>query len=352
MGCKKPMIRIENMEKWNVAADGHRYHPARIEQPDSIYNRIEELKSHPNYKYTIIPCRKCMGCRLDYSKNWANRGYLEAKQNGGKHNYFVTLTYSDDHLEIPDFIETEDGITYPRPTGDNVDDWKGILKKEHFTKFIHDLRQIMKRDYNHEGFKFMGCGEYGGKGERPHYHFILFGIPLPPETFYNSRIINHEYYFQNTIIERCWKYGISNITTSSWNTIAYVCRYITKKINGNQSEYEYAEKGQIKEFFRMSRGIGKDYYENHKEEIYQNDEITIHTKTGATNIKPPSYFDKLYEKENNKRIEELKQKRLHRKRINDKILDEKTSIDRLSRLAIEERSLDEKHKKLIRRLEI
>lgn len=44
-----------------------------------------------------IPCGKCVGCRLDYSRTWADRCVLEGKSF--EHNWFVTLTYDDVNLE-------------------------------------------------------------------------------------------------------------------------------------------------------------------------------------------------------------------------------------------------------------
>lgn len=344
MPCYHPLLRIENEHMYATAIDGHKYHPARIEKPDDINQRLEDLKNTPFYKKTIIPCRKCIGCRLDYSREWANRGYLEAKKSDN--NYFVTLTYDDNYIYIPDTFISKNGITYTK-----TDDWNGTLIKDHFSKFIHDLRQIMDREQNHKGFKFLGCGEYGGKTNRPHYHVILFNIPLPSDTFYNSRLINKEFYFQNKYIERSWRYGISNITTATWSTIAYVSRYVTKKIYGTQAEEEYSSKGQIPEFIRMSKGIGRDYYENEKSNIYKNDEIIIKNRQGVHSTIPPKYFDKLYEKENPEKFNEIKNKR--KKEIKDinKIKDKTFSMGRLEHLEIEERTHEEKHKKLKRHLE-
>ena len=44
----------------------------------------------------LVPCGHCVGCRLDYSRVWAERCVHEASKY--EHNYFLTLTYDDDHL--------------------------------------------------------------------------------------------------------------------------------------------------------------------------------------------------------------------------------------------------------------
>ena len=356
MPCYSPLIRIEDKKKWTKASDGHLYHPAKIqaasrllgeqlEDVDRINQDIKRILGS-NYNYTTIPCGNCIGCRLDYSREWANRGYLEAKC--WEQNWFVTLTYDEDHITIPDEVISDAGITYTQE-----EDWIGTLVPEELTAFMKSLRQIMKREHKQDNIRFMACGEYGSDGERPHYHVILFNCNLPIETFYNSRIINNETYWQNTIIERAWKKGISNISEANWNNIAYTARYITKKINGKMSDELYKEKGQEKEFFRVSRmpGIGQIYYDQHKDEIYKRDEIIIKNRQGIISSKPPAYFDKLYEAEypeNFKRIRENRRKRMR----NENLLKDTTySYGRLDNLEVEARSKEEKTQKLVRTFE-
>jgi hypothetical protein len=351
MPCYSPLIRIEDTSKWLKATDGHYYHPAKIQKASNILGeRLEDMDEKTEnilwkYGYTPIPCGNCIGCRLDYSREWANRGYLEAKC--WEQNYFVTLTYDDEHLTKLDFTEDDQGFTYSDP------EWNGTLVPKDFTQFIKSLRQIMKRDYNEEGIRFMGCGEYGEEGERPHYHLIFFNLNLPVETFYSPKIKNGNTYWQNKIIERAWDKGISNISDATWNTIAYTARYITKKINGKTSSQHYAELGQRKEFFRVSRmpGIGYPYYEKYKDEIYKNDNIIIKNKEGAIASKPPKYFDKLYEQENPEKFRKIKIKRSKQARNSARIKDTTHNYGRLKELEIEAISKSDQTSSLKRNLE-
>ena len=115
---------------------------------------LEELDAVP------VPCGRCIGCRLDYSRVWAERCVHEASQY--ENNWFLTLTYDDDHLPIG-----KKGI----PT----------LIKDEVSSFMKRLRTKMKREYGVDGIRFFACGEYGTNGERvlhPHYHIILFNCPL------------------------------------------------------------------------------------------------------------------------------------------------------------------------------
>lgn len=218
-------------------------------------------------------------------------------------------------------------------------------------------------EYNNiqkEDIRFMGCGEYGEQRERPHYHIIFFNLNLPVESFYNTRIINKNTYWQNKIIEKCWDKGISNVSSVTWNNIAYTARYITKKINGSMAHEEYKvdkETGEAidkeKEFFRTSRnpGIGAYYFENNVEKIYDNDEIIIKNRAGTVSSKPPKYFDRLLEKDNPEQLKAIKKERRKRQRDNIKAKQETTSNTQLEQLAIEERTLTNKTLKLIRELE-
>lgn len=350
MPCYHPMIRYEDRTRDKIKAkDGHRYYKAIIEgtDPVALPFELERISKNPMYHNPmVIPCGKCIGCRLDYSREWANRGYLESLN--WKQNWFVTLTYDEEHLIIPEEIESEEGITYTK-----TDEWKGTLVPEHLTQFIKNLRQIMKRDHNEEGIRFIACGEYGDQGERPHYHAILFNLNLPIEDLYEPRIINKEVYYRSHIIERAWNKGISNISECTWNTIAYTTRYITKKINGKDSGEIYAEKGQEKEFLRVSRmpGIGQKYFEDNWQKIYKNDEIIIKNKEGVISSKPPKYYDDLLEQKDPKLYQHIKAKRRREQKWSELVTDQKSSLSRLEQKLIDERTNEEKHLKLIREFE-
>ena len=344
IACYKPLIRIEDLTRWEISkSDGHKYHPAKIVgcSDDVISNElfITQDGTGINKKYQLIQCGKCIGCRLDYSRDWATRGYLEMMNS--KNNYFVTLTYDNEHLPVPKQMTIE-------KTGEIITewdmkrfgiDWNGTLVKKDIEQFMDTLRHKMARDpYNHRGIRYCLCGEYGELNRRPHYHIILFNCPLPIESFYCPRLKWEEaIYYQNTIIEECWTKGISNITQCSWNTIAYVARYITKKQYGEHSQEHYARLGQIPEFMQMSLkpAIGWYYYEQHKDKIYEQDSIIIKNRTGIQAVKPPKYFDKLYEKENPKHMEEIKAKRRVETIRNLKTKAQTTSLSQWEQLEVE-----------------
>lgn len=345
MPCYKPLIRSEYRNQLYLNKNGkisrraHVYSLRDFEEHLNIRG-YENVHDYPeeNIRRQLIPCGQCIGCRLEYSRQWANRGYLESLLHD--ENWFITLTYNDEKIYIPDFMKTSEGKIYY-----NDGSWKGCLRPRDLQLFFKRLRTKIGK------FSYMACGEYGSEGERPHYHAILFGAHFEPDTMYNAKIINHEFYYQNRIIEECWteeqgrgktgeSLGFSNISNATWNNIAYTARYITKKINGIYSEDQYCSKGQIKEFLRTSRkpAIGKEYFNLHQDEIYEKDEIIISNKNGVQKTRPPRYFDKLYEEKDIDDMDWLKRKRQLTAKEKQKVKDRTTSLTRKEQLEVEERS--------------
>lgn len=249
-----------------------------------------------------IPCGQCIGCRLDYSRQWADRCMLEAKN--WKHNYFVTLTLDDNNLVIGD-------KGYP------------TLKMKDMTDFLKRLRRHYEYTYQHTGIRYLGCGEYGTTTARPHYHLLLFNCPIKDLKKYSQS--EYGILYNSDTFTKIWKKGHVVIGAVSWRTAAYVARYNLKKQKMQIKEW-YEEKGMEPETIRMSRcpGIGGYYYEMHKETIYETDEIFIPGKDGQTERRtPPKYFDKLYNKDNPKHMQKIKVKRAYNAELKqDKLLDE------------------------------
>ena len=104
----------------------------------------------------------------------------------------------------------------------------------------------------------------------------------------------------------------------------------------------------------MSRdpGIGKPYYDLHKEEIYKDDRIMISNLSGVHYEKPPKYFDDLFKEEYPERWKEIQQNREREGRNAQRNSASETSLFRRDQLKIEERSKEEQTKALIRAMEI
>lgn len=242
-----------------------------------------------DFSYTPVPCGCCLGCRLDYSKQWAARCMLEAEQ--WKDNYFITLTYDDNNLPIGSY-------------------GNATLIPDDFTNFIKRLRKFYVEKGLSDNVRIFGCGEYGDMSFRPHYHIILFNCPIPDLStnfpyFENGKeyITQHFYngviYYYSDIIHNLWKKGNILIGRCEWQSCAYVARYVVKKIKGVNSDV-YKKLGVVPEFVRMSRrpGIAYQYFVDHKDEIYEFDNIIVQDLKAPKVITPPRYYDNMLKLEN------------------------------------------------------
>ena len=349
MTCYSPLVRIEYPHRKVTAKDGHEYNYARIISTDE-YENWNKIKN-PLEKVTRIPCGKCIGCRLEYSRQWAIRNVYESRC--WSNNWFVTLTYDQEHLYIPDQICDENtGVIYENPKDGS---WKGCLVPKDATKFIKDLRRYFKYHYNHDNIRFYYCGEYGETGQRPHFHFLLYNLPIAANEL-KFKFVNEEFQpiYECPLIEKIWKKGLVAIGEVSFSSCAYVARYITKKQTGEIASEEYAKKGQIPEYVQMSRmpGIGRDYYEANKEQIYENDSVIMNScKGNILTLKPPRYYDKLYDIEYPEKMEQIKEKRKTAGERAEKLRQSKTTASIKEQMHINEKTKYLKSKQLIRDLD-
>lgn len=307
MGCMMPNIRIADM---SPTRHGEKSRTIRIiynktMDPDGI-EKIQEGIKYSNslgfdYETQMVPCGVCPTCRLEQSKEWAMRCMMEA--GDWENNWFITLTYDDEHKPYDEQRTSKKGITY-----EDDGTWNGYLEKKDFSGFMKRLREKWSREYDHEGIRFFACGEYGGKTKRPHYHAIIFNLPIEPKELKIVKVTqNGDVLYTHPEIERLWGKGIISLGAVTLESAAYVARYSMKKRTGKHADDWYAQQGQTPEFTLMSRrpGIARNYYERKKEEMYQNDEIQI----GKMKRHPPRYFDKLYDIDYPSDMEKVREQR-------------------------------------------
>lgn len=244
-----------------------------------------------------IACKSCVGCRLYYSQDWGIRCTHEAQMH--EDNMFLTITYNEDHL--------------PQ---------NGTLVKKDMQNFFNYLGKFLRRKGLPSKFRYLYCGEYGDKNQRPHYHAIIFGIDMPDkEVHKNSR--GHLLY-TSEMLSQVWGKGYVYIGSVSYQSACYVSRYALKKINGPQSQEHYAvldDDGVVitqkpKEFAHTSNkkphkeaiggGLGTLWFEEFNQYVYPIDRITMNGKE----MTPPVYYDKLLKRFNPELFEEVKSKRL------------------------------------------
>lgn len=240
-----------------------------------------------------IPCGRCIGCRLERSRQWAVRCVHEASLYAD--NCFITLTYNDENL----------------PADKSV----SVVA---FQKFIKRLR----KKYG-SGVRYFHCGEYGSELERPHYHACLFNFDFPDKVLWSIR--DNVRLYRSKDLESLWPFGFSTIGDVTFESAAYVARYIVKKINGAMADEHY--KGRKPEYITMSRrpGIGSGWFKKWKSDVFPEDHVIVRGRE----CKPARYYDELFHLTNPKEYDLIKGVRERRAR-------EKPDENRPNRLAVRE----------------
>lgn len=208
-----------------------------------------------------VACGQCMGCRLEYSRVWAVRCSHEASLY--EDNCFVTLTYSDDTLPF-----------------------NGSLVKADFVGFHKRLRDRV----GYGRFRFYACGEYGETTNRPHYHAILFNYDFPDKQLFTTSRSGHRLY-TSEFLNDVWGFGHCQIGSVSFDSAAYVARYVTKKVTGPLAADHYA--GREPEFSDMSRrpGIGSAWLKKFTSDVYPSDNVVVN----GVRCRPPRFYDNCFE---------------------------------------------------------
>lgn len=287
-----------------------------------------------------IPCGQCVGCRLDYSRQWANRCLMELEYHA--ESWFITLTYDDDHVPWTECTHPETGEIIEHQT----------LVKKDFQDFMKRLRKNYSVKYpDAEKLRFYACGEYGSQTFRPHFHAIIFGLHLDDLVPYGTNAQGDPLY-NSQFISECWhNNGYAVIGQVTWETCAYVARYIMKKLKGDAAEF-YELNNITPEFTLMSRrpGIAYQWYEDHPD-IYSYDLISLKTPKGGKLIKPPRYFDRLYDVTYPSDMARIKEARKSFAKQDTLAKLRKTSYNYLEMLAAEEEHKKASVKSLQRRLD-
>lgn len=215
-----------------------------------------------------VSCGRCIGCRLERSRQWAIRCMHESSLYS--RNCFLTLTYNPKSL--------------PKD---------GSLQLRHFQLFLKRLR----KKYG-SGIRFFHCGEYGENNFRPHYHAIIFNFDFNDKVLFQDR--EGLKLFTSESLNNLWSdpdtgesYGFCTIGSVTFESAAYVARYITKKITGDKAHEHY--QGKKPEYITMSRrpGIGKGWFDKYKTDCYPSD-FLVHRDM---KMLPPKFYDKLFERE-------------------------------------------------------
>lgn len=225
--------------------------PNYIKIPESnlrIFNKSQ--------RFLTVPCGKCDECRVNHAKEWAVRCMCEYASNTDdvkKRCWFITFTY--DNLHNP-----------------------GKLNPRDMTLFFKRLR----KQYPDYKIKYFYCGEYGSRTFRPHYHAIIYNLPLDDLVKYKQNFAN-DMLFISDKLTKIWGNGFVVVGALTLQSANYTARYSLKKNNTDC-------------FIRVSHGFGKNYFYQNMKDIVENGFLTVSSNKSIVKASIPKYFLKLYRK--------------------------------------------------------
>lgn len=270
--CTEPLYAIRLKTEYD-----NKFQRFKIRTPIKVLCAVREIGKDTSklnynrdvYDLLMISCGQCMQCRLQRVKQRAVMSICESLEH--TENSFVTLTFG--YPQTYSYYRHKVGLShYLAKKKAHFHEWS--LDVETFQKFMKRLRNwyynyqlcnhllslgrsdlipsnyplvthvrlpflersFLLKDFRPNKIRCMHCGEYGDQHQRPHHHCILFGFQFPDlkEIYENGKK-----YYTSDILSHLWTFGIHRIGECSYNSCAYVSRYVTKKVNGNNQEQYY-----------------------------------------------------------------------------------------------------------------
>lgn len=242
------------------------------ENPQKVYNKYID-------DYVYVPCGKCNICKNTRAAKYTS--LLERERLQHRYSFFVTLTYSDEHLPVLSTAGYDDSnlrsdintIFYPSRSHDcfcipftelfprepdKFEAWS-FYDIQFFLKFLRspqykglpyasktDVQLFLKRlnkyirdnvTYKYKNFRYFIVSEYGSTTFRPHFHAIFYVD--------DDRLAER---FADCV-STCWKYGINDTQPIENSACGYVAQYLNKHAD---LPYVYQNKF-LSPFFLCSR---------------------------------------------------------------------------------------------------
>lgn len=344
--CNYPMVRAETYESYINQKGGKSYKTEWL-QRDQVDNAggIENLRKIFSGKYRKIEftqCGQCIPCLLGYSRDKAtqimlekNFGYEDCQPYPDGTTWMITTTYKDEYLKTNKTCNTDTGEIF-----------------EGISLSIKDDQDFMKRlryYYPNIKIKRVVAGEYGSKTLRPHYHSIIFGLPLDTSKFktWNVNEFGQKTWMMDDLND-IWGMGMVNIARVEWQNAAYVARYALKKAFKKDKQW-YQMQGMAPEFIHWSNGIGKNYFMKNYEDIYKTDSVPIVNSHGQI-VKPPRSYDRMLKEVDQELYNKIKLYRDKYSISNEKIINHQTDLTPEERRKVSEARMQQVMKDI--RLEV
>lgn len=252
------------------------------------------VKNKYNRMEYIVPCGQCLACKINKAYDWATRCMMEMEYYDDNNCCFLTLTYAPKYLP-------KLGTSVP------------TLVKKDLQDFVKRLRIAGDRKKCKKLEAFFGCGEYGSKRGRPHYHLLCFGFS-PDDLIYLKLSPTGYPIYRSPFLTRLWKKGHVFVGVGvNEHCAGYVARYVNKKLHCKEDYH-----GAVEEFCVSSRNIpygdkelaiGGRWCLDHLSTVYRG--YLNDRKEPDKTRRIPRYFEKLIDKYGNHSLYE--QVKLERK---------------------------------------
>ena len=227
-----------------------------------------------------IPCGKCVICLQNKQSVWTFRilNELEVAETAR----FVTLTYDEKYLpyinengeigtlwdentklwkeggeRIVNTLYNRDIQLFLKKTRSKImREYRNTFKGSKIEELKEGIRWVKKNEISGKWspkLRYYGCGEYGDKGERAHWHIIMFNIPR--EWIKWDPIHEEEY---SPKLEQIWGKGIISVSEVNRKRAAYCAGYMMKQVG---RWWDDEKEIRVKPYQIMSKnpGIGANY---------------------------------------------------------------------------------------------
>lgn len=297
-----------------------------------------QKKYSKEYATFQLPCGKCLSCRLENARQTAIRCVHEAQMYPD--NSFITLTYDDQNLKSPKL---------------NYSDFQNFMKKlrdYRFNGLLERLYPGVTQEYQRELFRqlpkesrkthlsdiatpFLGVGEYGDQGKRPHFHALLFNWRPDDGVLKYTNERGDKIYSSDTL-SKIWGMGFTELGSITFESAGYCARYASKKlVHGKDGSHQYDPISKRS----TKHAIGKKFVEKFYKDLFNYGECKIQKSDGSIiTCGIPRYYEKWFQKNHPEEwkyyVTHTKQKLVRAAREKEEKLTHEEKITNLKRSAL------------------
>lgn len=228
--------------------------PIRIKNPKPTY--------YSPRNFIDVPCGKCVHCLKNKRRELSFRIYNELKD--AESAYFVTLTYDTPNLQF------------------NLHTGLPILVKRDVQLFLKRLRKdLSSKGLEHRNLKYFCVSEFGDEFMRPHYHMILFNLPIQDTPVITPKRCYYPLIKQ--YLDSIWQLGFTDVGGVTLASCNYCAKYVCKGL------FDLDKKPWVQEYWTLrSQGIGLNFVDRHGDRFLRSGKTF--TTWHSFPIKLPRYY--------------------------------------------------------------